>query len=503
MANRGVSVGVKINGDAKGFKSAAEEARQATQKLKKEIEFKSQQRKLNDLTATLGKLGLAFSALAVVNKMAQLTKESFQLAVAAEGIEIAFKRLNDPALLDDLRKATKGTVDDVTLMKKAVQANNLNVPVQQLATYFEFAHRRARDTGESVDYLVDSIVTGIGRKSVMILDNLGISSVELNEQLKLTPNYAEAVSIIIEKSMKNSGDYISTTADSVDQLKTAMTNLKVEVGDMFNDVLAKPLAESAKSLSDVISGISDLRKELDLGGVNKDVANQIRGNIAMASGTPAGQLMAMLFGGRGAGKNEILIPAATPIIKKTTPTTTLNEPTSGVDNVFGDGYLQAQVQAAIEWNEYAEQIQRKYDLIDTTGKSIAGTSLNQIPTLNSLVEATEEWNYNFEEISSRLEGIFNNLFRAGIEGWDEFGEAAISTIKNIAAEIATKAAIWMLLNIINPASGGMKLGEYLLGGFGVTKAVGSVPIASGSTVLKGRDIFISGNRYGNTLIKNT
>jgi len=512
MANRGVSVGVKINGDAKGFKSAAEDAKKATQKLKQEIDFKKQQQNINKLTSTLGKLGIAFSGIVVAQKMGQLIKESFQLAVAAEGIEIAFKRLNNPALLDELRTATKGTVDDITLMQKAVQANNLGVPVKNLATYFEFAHRRARDTGESVDYLVDSIVTGIGRKSTMILDNLGISSVELNEQLKLTPDYATAVSTIIEKSMSQSGDYITTTADTVDQLKTAMTNLKLEVGDVFNDILSKPLADAANSLTEVISGISDLRKQLDLGGANKELANFVRGNIAAASGTAGGYFMRLLFGGNDLGKGEIWIPAAKPITKTTStpkpkPSSSGGTVAKTEDLIFGEGYWQRQVQASAEWNQYIEQLQRKYDIIDISGKSIATTSLSQVQTSNQLAESLEKVKQRYidiSELSYILESTFVNLFAAGIEGWEEFGKAAESTIKQITAELLARAAVWTLLNILTggTANGGMKLGEYLLQGFGISTKSASA-IGSSGTVLKGRDIYMSGNRYGETLIKNT
>lgn len=507
MANKNISVGVKIGGDAKGFKTAAEDAKKATQKLKKEIDFKKQQQNINKLTSTLGKLGIAFSGLVVAQKMGQLIKESFQLAVAAEGIEIAFKRLNNPALLDELRAATKGTVDDITLMQKAVQANNLGVPVKNLATYFEFAHRRARDTGESVDYLVNSIVTGIGRKSTMILDNLGISSVELNEQLKLTPDYATAVSTIIERSMSQSGEYITTTADTVDQLKTAMTNLKTEVGNVFNDILAKPLSEAATSLTEVISGISELRRQLDLGGANKDLANFVRGNISMASGTAGGYFMAALFGGNDLGKGELLIPAAKPIIKPTSTPKPTPSSSGGDDLIYGEGYLQRQVQAAAEWNQYIEQLQRKYDIIDISGKSIATTSLSQVQTSNQLAESLDEVKQRYIDISESsyiLESTFVNLFAAGMEGWEEFGKAAESVIKQIAAEVLARAAVWTLLNILTggTATGGMKLKEYVLKGFGISTKSASA-IGSGGTVLKGRDIYMSGNRYGETLIKNT
>jgi hypothetical protein len=84
--------------------------------------------------------------------------------------------------LETLRKATRGLVSDLELMKVTVQAGNFGIPIEQMGKLLEFATKRAAETGQSVDYLVNSIVTGIGRKSPLILDNLGISAVRLKEK---------------------------------------------------------------------------------------------------------------------------------------------------------------------------------------------------------------------------------------------------------------------------------------------------------------------------------
>lgn len=101
----------------------------------------------------------------------------------AEGIRQAFASLNDPTLLDGLKKATGGMVSDVKLMQATIKAKDFGLPVEQLGVMFEFATRQARRTGESVDHLVESITTGLGRRSVQIIDNLGISSTQLREAL--------------------------------------------------------------------------------------------------------------------------------------------------------------------------------------------------------------------------------------------------------------------------------------------------------------------------------
>ena len=67
------------------------------------------------------------------------------------------------------------------LMQQSVKGANLGIPIRDMGILLEFAKRRADETGESMDHLVNSIVEGIGRKSTRRLDNLGISAQRLKE----------------------------------------------------------------------------------------------------------------------------------------------------------------------------------------------------------------------------------------------------------------------------------------------------------------------------------
>ena len=96
-----------------------------------------------------GVIAGAFAA----QQVADFAVEAVKLASVAEGVERAFARLNDPMLLSNLTEATRGTVSQLDLMKQAVMANNLGVPIENLASLFEFATQRAADTGEAVDYI--------------------------------------------------------------------------------------------------------------------------------------------------------------------------------------------------------------------------------------------------------------------------------------------------------------------------------------------------------------
>ena len=132
---------------------------------------------------------LTKAAGAVANlgsEMYGMVQQGVELARQGEGIRIAFERLGRGDILDGLRKATHGTVTDLELMKAAVKFNDFKLPLDELGTMLAFAQQKAKDTGQSVDYMVDSIVTGLGRKSLMILDNLGLSATEVKERMAET-----------------------------------------------------------------------------------------------------------------------------------------------------------------------------------------------------------------------------------------------------------------------------------------------------------------------------
>jgi hypothetical protein len=209
----------------------------------------------NFITDGFKKLGAAVIAAFAVDKIISFTKEAVTLAASAEGVERAFAKIGSPELLQGLRNATNGTVTDLVLMQNAVKASNFKIPLEQLGSLFKFAQQRARATGESVDYLVDSIILGIGRKSIPILDNLGISAVELKDKLgdvskaeATVGDVAQAVGQIAQESFKQMGAQALTTADEIAQMETAWTNFKTNLGSGIIKIAA-PIARAAGIIS--------------------------------------------------------------------------------------------------------------------------------------------------------------------------------------------------------------------------------------------------------------
>jgi len=252
--------------------------------------IKQSEGQLSSFKGVVGKIGGAIAGAFTVDKIVQFTKEAYKLAGQAQGVYNAFSRLNRPGLLNDLKEATRGTTDELKLMQTAVQANNFKIPLDQLATYLKFATNRAIETGESVDYLVQSIILGIGRKSPLILDNLGISASELREELAKTGDMGKAVGNIINKSMSEAGDAIETSAVKTQKLGAAWKNFMTSVGDTSvvkstGDAIVSTLTYIADSFDALINSerLSTWQKFLGFlghGGIQRQALAEGAGNAS-------------------------------------------------------------------------------------------------------------------------------------------------------------------------------------------------------------------------------
>ena len=165
------------------------------------------------------------------DSIAELIDGGLEMAEQADGVTKAFNSLNQEGLLDNLRKATKGTVNDVQLMTAAVQAKDFRIPLEDLGKYLEFAQLKAQQTGQSVDYMTNSIVTGLGRKSPMILDNLGISAAEISEKTKETGDFMKAVAEIVDTQLAEAGETYISAADRAAQKTVELQNAQKALGD--------------------------------------------------------------------------------------------------------------------------------------------------------------------------------------------------------------------------------------------------------------------------------
>ena len=226
-----------------------------------------------------------FVAAGIVKEVFDITLSMATLKGNVEGVERAFDRAfpNQLNLLKQLRVSTHGAVTDFELMQKTLQATNLGVEVSKLPILFEFAAARAQQTGESVDYLVDSIVRGIGRKSVLVLDNLGLSATRLKEQFngaaiasQSVGDVTAAVARIAQEELDKMGGFVENSKTQVDQLKVSFEQLRITLAKKIESGgLLTFITNSLKGLEQLVKGNKQLFIEEARNLASQDAARLI------------------------------------------------------------------------------------------------------------------------------------------------------------------------------------------------------------------------------------
>lgn len=182
----------------------------------------------------LGKVSLAAMA-GVAGAAALAGKGLLDMAVDAsslDGIAAAFEGLANRAgssaedMLKALEKGSAGMIDQQELMLKYNTAAQLvgDTFAGQLPDAMQYLAKVSSATGEDMNFMLDSLVRGVGRLSPMILDNLGIQ-VDLNEAYEI---------------------YAASVGKSVDELT------KQEQQTALMNVVMEKLAENTAAMPSVI-----------------------------------------------------------------------------------------------------------------------------------------------------------------------------------------------------------------------------------------------------------
>ncbi len=236
-----------------------------------------------------GSLLGASAAIALVGA-GRATHNLAKTAAVAQDVARAFDSvatsagMNSTRALADMRRATAGTIDDLTLMQKYNEAAALGVPMEEFADALEIARVAARNTGQTVDFMVSSIVTGLARQSVRIIDNLGITlslseaTSEYAKHLGKTVNTltdAEKSKAFMFLAMRKGRENVAAAGgaaegagDKFAQLQADAKNLGVAVGSW----LLEPVGDLVGFFSDTASGIDDWMRSLSSSTAEKALA---------------------------------------------------------------------------------------------------------------------------------------------------------------------------------------------------------------------------------------
>lgn len=157
--------------------------------------------------------------------------------------------------LESFRKASQGMVSDFDLMQTANRAALLGVTddVGKLSQLMVTARLRGREMGLDMTQAFNDIVTGIGRGSPLILDNLGIKIPDAIKAAMETMGEAEKTQALLNFAIADGakiaaeyGDVNMTAGEKVEALKSKVVNLKDEALAKLSDPLGKIIDQFSK-----------------------------------------------------------------------------------------------------------------------------------------------------------------------------------------------------------------------------------------------------------------
>lgn len=144
-------------------------------------------RALSGATSVAAQFGIALAVPAIAQGAVELARTGAEADLVRQRFDglAAAAGTTGQALLDALRVASGGEISDLNLQLAANRAQLLGVAdsAQEFATLMSIARDRAQQMGISTSQAFNDLVTGLGRGSALILDNLGItvSVTEANE----------------------------------------------------------------------------------------------------------------------------------------------------------------------------------------------------------------------------------------------------------------------------------------------------------------------------------
>jgi hypothetical protein len=223
------------------------------------------------------------------------------------------------SLLEKLRRATRGTVSDLELMRSTNNAILLGVvrTEDQFAELAEAARRLGRAVGRDTLNALNDLSLGIGRQSRLILDNLGIivrvdaaqeqyarslgkTVGQLTETEKRTA-FLAATTEGIRRKLANLGPDIETNADAWGRLGAAISNTistiaVALVGGRIPNAIAAFLNRNRRAIGEFFSFL-DRQITIGFNAVVTAVQRFLRGDLGIGDALEAtfGQALAVLF----------------------------------------------------------------------------------------------------------------------------------------------------------------------------------------------------------------
>ena len=461
-------------------------------KVKGAGETKSKTGEVDGALAKLAKTALKVAvALKAVQETFQFVVGQAERAGKFEGLNTGFHNLTMNAglssdTLEQLQTATDGTVDSMELMKFANNAMLLGIAdsSEGMAEMFDIAQRLGKAMGEETSSGINSMITGMGRQSKLMLDNLGIMVDLRTANSRYAEELEKTVKQLTESEKKTAfnnetlrqgrilvgqlGEETFTSADKMDQMRTALSEAGIELGTFFTPLVnagsfvAKGLAGATANLVGALNDFLGLSPEL--------------------TGTKGGMTEFEKATQHIAEKMENLNIATTIASERSLP---------ALRDTFG--LLQQEMIVGrplyTEYELHIDKLTKTFGMFDEVAKK----------TVPQIREVNASWLSEDQMLAVDMtRDLANNLASAVIHGQD-MGEAVVSSLKAIVIEMTANLAILTLLNTFTGGQFGATsafkegggIAGFLLKGF------------SGQTPTVNNNINISGGLVSDSYVRNT
>ncbi len=235
-----------------------DETKQAFDSVNKNLNITEKQafnfgKTMDGISSSLKSFGKTMS-VAVTAPIVALGGFALQSGAELDSLQGAYGRMTKvmgidaDALMSKMKQVSQGTISQADLILSANKGMSLGVikSVDDMATIMEIARVKGQNMGLSMTQAFNDLVTGLGRGSAMILDNLGITIKvgEVNEayakslgktvqELTASEMKQALVNAVVSQGkdeLKAMGEVATTNQEKLAKMTARLTDLKAELG---------------------------------------------------------------------------------------------------------------------------------------------------------------------------------------------------------------------------------------------------------------------------------
>jgi len=365
--------------------------------------------------------------------------------------------------IQHLSEAVNGTMTQFDLFKQANNAMILGITKNsgEMAEMFDMAQRLGKALGLDTRASVESLITGIGRQSRLMLDNIGIIvkadeayedyALKLNKtvnQLTDTEKKTAFLNATMDAARKKVADLppeVKSASESFAAFGTEVNNMKIELGDLALKVI-QPLMDMFVSLADMgrTVNFNALMESLSAESVEHGI-KKLRFEIK--------QLQSQASTGILSGTSRDLTEAELEAIA------TMEGQIKKLEGRYHDLGVSVDVVAEENFKKWNEELGETQFLLEDFGESAA----EFLELGESIDFTTEEFLHLAEQIKNQVKpetvattiainSMSSALADATLNG-EHLGMAVEKSLKRIAVQITAKTGVYALLATLFSGAG--------------------------------------------------